>query len=590
MKKRIPEGELTTKLFFRLLPIQILLALVHAVNGTISGLFASNCVGPTAMSAMELYAPAAALMGTVSTVLVGGALLLCGKYLGKGLLEETQKVFSTDLVLTVLFSGLLMGAMLLISAANLTDAFTGDPKVQQHFRQYLLGQMVGVLPLMLSQQLSAFLSLENQSRRTITASVVFVAVNLALNALLVWVLRLEAFGLALASSLSLWVLTGLQLSYYFSGKSMLKLRLSRPKGSAVLGILKTGYPGALSYGYQTLRTTLMNYLILQSVTSLGLSALGAANSLIRLLWAVPNGMLAVSRMLISISVGEEDRHSLVSVMRNLFRRCVPIMLAAALAVALLAEPLTRLYYRDPSNPAYEMTIWGLRLIPLSMPLSLVTMHMVCYSQVTNKKLLLQLLPLLDGLVCVTGFTALLIPRLGMTGVYLAFILNGLVCLLATVLCAAVVKRRFPRNVEELLALPESFGVKVSDRIDINVTSVEEVTSVSCQVMDFCQAHGVDHRRAFFSGLCLEEMAGNVVLHGFTKDRKRHSVDIRVVYKEGEIILRIKDDCKPFDPSEQIKVFDPNDKVKNVGIRLVHGISKQMEYRNMLGLNVLQIRI
>ena len=60
--------------------------------------------------------------------------------------------------------------MLLFSAANLTDAFTGDPGVQQHFRQYLLGQMVGVLPLMLSQQLSAFLSLENQSRRTITAS------------------------------------------------------------------------------------------------------------------------------------------------------------------------------------------------------------------------------------------------------------------------------------------------------------------------------------------------------------------------------------------------------------------------------------
>ena len=225
-----------------------------------------------------------------------------------------------------------------------------------------------------------------------------------------------------------------------------------------------------------------------------------------------------------------------------------------------------------------------------MPLSLITMHMICYSQVTNKKLLMQLLPLLDGLVCVTGFTALLISRMGMTGVYLAFILNGMVCLLAALLYAAFVRHSFPRNVEELLALPESFGVKASDRIDISVTSLEEVTSVSCQVMDFCLGHGVDRRRACFSGLCLEEMAGNVVLHGFHKDRKRHSVDIRVVYKEGEIILRIKDDCKPFDPSEQIKVFDPNDKVKNVGIRLVHGISKQLEYRNMLGLNVLMVRI
>ena len=64
----------------------------------------------------------------------------------------------------------------------------------------------------------------------------------------------------------------------------------------------------------------------------------------------------------------------------------------------------------------------------------------------------------------------------------------------------------------------------------------------------------------------------------------------MVYKQGDVILRIKDDCKPFDPSDRRKVFNAEDKVKNVGIRLVYGIAKQLEYRNMLGLNVLQIRI
>ena len=29
---------------------------------------------------------------------------------------------------------------------------------------------------------------------------------------------------------------------------------------------------------------------------------------------------------------------------------------------------------------------------------------------------------------------------------------------------------------------------------------------------------------------MEEMAGNVVRHGFSKDNKRHSADIRVVHK------------------------------------------------------------
>ncbi len=51
---------------------------------------------------------------------------------------------------------------------------------------------------------------------------------------------------------------------------------------------------------------------------------------------------------------------------------------------------------------------------------------------------------------------------------------------------------------------------------------------SQKVMDFCHNRGVDDRTTFISGLFMEEMAANVVEHGFTKDQKPHSVDIGVV--------------------------------------------------------------
>ena len=75
-----------------------------------------------------------------------------------------------------------------------------------------------------------------------------------------------------------------------------------------------------------------------------------------------------------------------------------------------------------------------------------------------------------------------------------------------------------------------------------------------------------------AGLFLEEMAGNVVEHGFTKDDKKHTVDIRVVHKNEDVILRIKDDCVPFDPGERQKM------------------AESVQYQNILGLNVLTIRI
>ena len=89
---------------------------------------------------------------------------------------------------------------------------------------------------------------------------------------------------------------------------------------------------------------------------------------------------------------------------------------------------------------------------------------------------------------------------------------------------------------------------------------------------------------------MEEMAGNIVTHGFGKDEKKHSVDIRVIHKEDDVILRIRDNCEAFNPSEHAKLMDPGDMGKNVGIRLVYSMASSVSYQNLLGMNVLTMRI
>ena len=68
---------------------------------------------------------------------------------------------------------------------------------------YLIGQAVGILPLILSNQFSSFLFIENKGRITQLAVLVYIAVNLLLNYLFVAVMHMEALGLALASSMNL---------------------------------------------------------------------------------------------------------------------------------------------------------------------------------------------------------------------------------------------------------------------------------------------------------------------------------------------------------------------------------------------------
>ncbi len=136
-------------------------------------------------------------------------------------------------------------------------------------------------------------------------------------------------------------------------------------------------------------------------------------------WQIPGGMLLVSRMMISVSVGEEDRKELTETMRVAFWRFIPFLFIMSAILILLAEPLTRIIYRDPSDPVYMMTIRGFQILPLCMPLSIVYTHFSCYFQTTGKLALVHLMALLDGVIGVVTFTLLLIKSTGICNVYIA---------------------------------------------------------------------------------------------------------------------------------------------------------------------------
>ena len=581
---------MVTVLLFRLLPVQILLAAVGTVNGIVSGLFAGNFVGESAMSAIALYSPIRLLMNALIALLFGGSTILCGRYMGRNQQENIQRLFSLNIFLGAAAGAAFSLFMIIITSFDLSTILIHDDAVRLGFNQYLLGQVIGVLPFFLGRQLSAFLSMENKFNLTTTASLIMIAVNALLNPLFVIILHWGVFGVALANSLGNWAFFAVQAQTFLRKKSSLQFTFRQALWRESGQIVKIGLPGAASAIYQSLLGIIVNSLITVCVGSAGLSAYAAADSILCFFWSIPAGMLAVSRMLLSISIGEEDRQTLADVMRNMFRCFVPLMCAVSAVIILLATPLTMQFYRDPSAPVYMMTVRAFQILPLSMPLSVICMHFVCYAQVSDKQALAHILSVLDGLVCIAVFSALLTPVFGMNGVYIANVLNGVVTLLTVILYAVLNNRRIPRNMEELMVIPDTFGVAENDRMDLTVRSIDEVVMVSEKVQYFCQEKGLDVRRSTLAGLAMEEMAGNVVTHGFDKDDKMHSVDIRIVYKNSGLLLRIKDDCRPFDPDERRKLTDPSDPVSNIGIRLVYRIVKDVEYQSILGLNVLTIQI
>ncbi len=241
-----------------------------------------------------------------------------------------------------------------------------------------------------------------------------------------------------------------------------------------------------------------------------------------------------------------------------------------------------------------------------MPFSVVCVYFASYTQIIRKKLFSVVLPLVDGFFGVVCFSFLLIPVMKMNGLYFANILNGVVCMILITAFAVKDIKRFPRNMEDILALPENFGVREEEFMEVSVRDESDVSAISYQIEEFCLSRGVDKRRAMLSGLAMEEMAGNVVTHGFRSDNKHHSADIRVTCKGDDVILRLRDNCAAFNPMDRMKLVNPEDMAKNAGLRvlletakhveyhiginLAFRISREVQYKNLLGLNVLMIRI
>ncbi|MDO4521353.1 MAG: ATP-binding protein [Erysipelotrichaceae bacterium] len=109
--------------------------------------------------------------------------------------------------------------------------------------------------------------------------------------------------------------------------------------------------------------------------------------------------------------------------------------------------------------------------------------------------------------------------------------------------------------------------------------------------DFCLGHGAGKREAYYISLAAEEMAGNIIKHGFFRDGGHHTMELRVIHKKNSFMLRIRDNSHIFDPIKKMAaVSSINDPSRYIGIKMVMKIATDVVYTSTLKLNNLVIRI
>ena len=576
-----------SRLFFRLLPVQVAIVAMGSINSIVDGVVAARFIDAATVGVVGLYYSMLRVLEASSSVLLGGMSVLSGRYLGSGRIDKTRGVCSLGLTMALLI-GTVLTVGSLLAPGTIALWLGANEQLKEALSTYVLGYAIGIIPQLLAQLLTACLQLERQDRRGQAGIVVMITVNVVLDILFVVVLKMGIWGLALATSLANWAHFLVLAQYYFAKKAQLMPSVRCAAWRELPSMLRIGAPNALLVICLAGRSLVINRVLLTYSGQEGLSALSALNMVCGILLAVALGAGSVVRMLSSVFIGEENREGLLGLMRVAMTRVMIAITGVAVVTILLSPVLSGIFFPDRLSSVYRLTKQLFILYSCCLPLDLLLIAFSNYCQAASHRVFVNILSVTDGFLSAVIPALLLAPWLGALGVWLTFPIGLGISIAVSIAYVVFRCRRWPRSTEEWLMLPPSFGS--SERLVLELKDMQQVTSTSIQVQRFCEEHGIPHKKSMYAGLCLEEMAGNIVQHGLHADKKPHTIELRVVMQPEGTVLRIKDDCIPFDPKERYEMTAGEDPFANIGIRLVYGLADEVVYQNLLGLNVLTIRL
>lgn len=578
------------KLFFGMLPVQILIFAMGSVNTIVDGAMAGRYIDASSVGVVGLYYSMVNIINASGSVLLGGSAVLCGRFMGRGDMEKTEGVFSLDIFLTFII-GSFLTLISFIMPGHLAVMLGADAAFADDLKTYIIGYAIGILPMLLSQQIASFLQLERQNRLGYIGIAGMTVVNIVLDIVLVGILRMGILGLALATSFSNIIYFLIIAPYYLSSKAQLHFGIKKIPWDLACNLLKTGFPGAMLVFCLAGRGMVINRILLKYSGGDGLAAISAQGMVNGLLIAFCLGNGSVVRMLSSVFAGEEDRDSIRQLFHLLATKALALSALVGAVVFALSSVLTGIFFADPSSNVYILTHQLFMIYALCIPLIFICQVGTNYLQAMGHSLFVNIISVFDGFFSMVIPSLILAPVYGAFGVWISSPIGIILTILTVPLYRIIWLRHLPKSQDDLMFLPESFGIAPENSMFFQIHDNNELTHAAYVVQLFCLEHGMEKKSAFYSALCLEEIGGNVIKHGFSSGRQPHYLNALVISRDNNVILRIKDDCVPFDPREMAQmVRNEEDVTSGIGIRMVFKIADDVTYQNLLGLNVLTITI
>ena len=579
------------RLFRQMLAAQIASAMTVTLCMLIDSVMIARCLGVDAAAAYGFAAPVLLAFAAPGAMISAGVQVVCSRTMGSGDREGSNACFTVSVALILAISALGLALVLCFAGPLCTLLGAGEPgpgnPVFSLTKDYLTGFILGVPAFLPAQIMVPFMQLSGKRGRLIAGVLLMTLCDVAFDLLNVFVFHGGTFGMGLASSLSYYTALLVCGAYFLRRDCLFRFSRKGLHADTLRAVLREGVPTVVNQLSLVLLVLLLNRILRSVGSNQAVAAYAVVSTLSNLCYAFSTGIGSVALMLAAVFIADEDRGSLRALTAAVCRSAVTLMSAVTLVMLLAAPLLVGLFLEDEPE-VMALALRGLRLFSLCLVPCALNTGLKFFYQGIGRVRLMEVISVLQNLV-LPALAALLLSRLlGTTGVWLAFLCGESATLL---LICLYVRRRSGRaalDAEALSLLPAGFGAAPGDCYSCAVQSLADAAAASENAAAFCRAHGQGERMSFLVGLCIEELTVNIIRHGF--GRRRRNIDVLLVFRDGEGLIRIRDNCARFDPVHYLELHRNDDPTAHLGIRMVMAEAKDAAYLNSYGLNNLTLRL
>lgn len=587
-------GKIINKLF-RGTVFSIIAATVAAMIGiVIDGIIISRFLGDDGMAAYTLVMPVVNLATAFSGILATGAQVICAQHLGAGHKRRARKAFTVCMIITVAVSVILMVVILLFREPICIMLGAKNEVLLKGSSDYLFGVMFTLPSVLFLFEFNALMRLDGDANRVVVAVVVMTILDVIGDLLNVLVFHGGMLGMGLATSISYTIGLIIMLLHFTKKDIIFKLYTRGIRFKDFAEIFVTGSSSGVGSASAMLRVAAINRILVgitsAALASTVLAAFGVVNTVINLISSIMVGIGMTCATITGLMIGEKDRSAMISLIKITVKTALIFGVVLSVILFAGAEVIAQVFQGQDSSEMVPIAARGLRFYAVAILLYGVNNAFINYTQGLRRMAISNIYCFLQNFVFIVG-PALLLSGIVRSpdAVWISLIIAEVLTMLAIFGLAVYEKHGFPRSFSDFLFIKEPFGVKPEDAIEFSIDKIDQVIPASEQVHVFCTEKGATQKQAFLMALFVEELCTNVIEHGFS-DGKSHSIDVRVMVVDGEWTLRYRDNCRLFDPTEWLKMHDTDDPEKNIGIKMVCGMAKDIKYLSTMELNNLTVHL